>query len=108
MAVFDPVEIDGCQVSRASLHNLSFIEGLELVPGNRIMVSKRNQIIPHIEENLDRGKFALDAVVPRQCPCCGQPDGYKRQSLRRWNQEIIRITPPSKQKLHFLSMPLHF
>lgn len=64
MAVFDPVEIDGCQVSRASLHNLSFIEGLELVPGNRIMVSKRNQIIPHIEENLDRGKFALDAVVP--------------------------------------------
>ena len=73
VAVFDPVEIDGCQVSRASLHNLSFIEGLELVPGNRIMVSKRNQIIPHIEENLDRGKFALDAVVPRQCPCCGQP-----------------------------------
>ena len=43
------------------------------MPGNRIMVSKRNQIIPHIEENLDRGKFALDAVVPRQCPCCGQP-----------------------------------
>lgn len=73
VAVFDPVEIDGCDVSRASLHNLSFIEGLELMPGNRIMVSKRNMIIPHVEENLDRGGFSLEAVIPHQCPCCGEP-----------------------------------
>ena len=73
VAVFDPVEIDGCTVSRASLHNLSFLEGLELMPGNRIQVSKRNQIIPHVEENLDRGHFSMDSVVPRRCPCCGQP-----------------------------------
>ena len=73
VAVFDPVEIDGCDVSRASLHNLSFIEGLELMPGNRIMVSKRNMIIPHVEENLDRGSFSLEAVIPHQCPCCGEP-----------------------------------
>ena len=73
VAVFDPVEIDGCEVSRASLHNLSFIEGLELMPGNRIKVSKRNMIIPHVEENLDRGSFSLEAVMPQQCPCCGEP-----------------------------------
>lgn len=73
VAVFDPVEIDGCQVSRASLHNLSFIEGLELMPGNRIKVSKRNMIIPHVEENLDRGGFSLEAMIPHTCPCCGQP-----------------------------------
>ena len=73
VAIFDPVEIDGCQVSRASLHNLSFIEGLELMPGNRIKVSKRNMIIPHVEENLDRGGFSLEAVIPHACPCCGQP-----------------------------------
>lgn len=73
MAVFDTVEIDGCQVSRASLHNLSFIEGLELMPENRVLVSKRNQIIPHIEENLDRGAFDLGCVIPNQCPCCGEP-----------------------------------
>lgn len=73
VAIFDPVEIDGCEVARASLHNLSFIEGLELMPGNRIKVSKRNMIIPHVEENLDRGGFSLDAVIPRQCPCCGEP-----------------------------------
>jgi len=73
VAVFAPVEIDGCQVSRASLHNLSFIEGLDLMPGNRVLVSKRNMIIPQVEENLDRGGFDLDAVIPHQCPCCGKP-----------------------------------
>ncbi len=71
VAVFDTVEIDGCDVSRASLHNLSFIEGLRLMPGNRIRVSKRNMIIPHVEENLDRGGFDLNQIIPRQCPCCG-------------------------------------
>lgn len=72
VAVFAPVEIDGVQMSRADLHNLSFIEGLELMPGNRVMVGRRNQNIPNVEENLDRGSFALNAVVPRQCPCCGK------------------------------------
>ena len=71
VAVFDTVEIDGCDVSRATLHNLSFIEGLELMPGNRILVSKRNMIIPQVEENLDRGGFSMEDLVPRLCPCCG-------------------------------------
>lgn len=65
------IVIDGCTVSRASLHNLSFIESLELMPGCRVLVSKRNMIIPHIEENLERGHFDLDAVTPKHCPCCG-------------------------------------
>jgi DNA ligase (NAD+) len=73
VAVFEPVEIDGCTVSRASLHNLSFIEGLELMLGNRVLVSKRNMIIPHVEENLDRGGFCMEQAIPNQCPCCGQP-----------------------------------
>ena len=73
VAIFDTVEIDGCAVSRASLHNLSFIEELELMPGNRILVSKRNMIIPHVEENLDRGEFDLRRLAPVACPCCGMP-----------------------------------
>lgn len=73
VAVFDTVEIDGCEVSRASLHNLSFIEDLSLMPGNRILVSKRNMIIPHVEDNMDRGGFCQEEVVPHECPCCGQP-----------------------------------
>ena len=67
------MEIDGCEVSRASLHNLSFIEDLELMPRHRILVSKRNMIIPHVEENLDRGGFSLGKLLPQTCPCCGQP-----------------------------------
>ncbi len=72
VAVFDTVEIDGCSVSKASLHNLSFIKDLELHPGCRILVSKRNMIIPHIEENLDRGHYSR-ALIPKTCPCCGKP-----------------------------------
>lgn len=72
VAVFDPVEIDGCLVSRASLHNISFIKDLELYPGCRILVSKRNMIIPHIEDNLDRGHYEK-GMIPEKCPCCGNP-----------------------------------
>ena len=43
------------------------------MPGNRIKVSKRNMIIPHIEENLDRGGFDMDKLIPHTCPCCGEP-----------------------------------
>ncbi|MCL2284838.1 MAG: NAD-dependent DNA ligase LigA [Firmicutes bacterium] len=73
VALFDTVEIDGCEVSRASLHNLTFIKELELMPGCRILISKRNMIIPHVEENLDRGSFNGFAIVPGHCPCCGHP-----------------------------------
>lgn len=68
VAIFDTVNIDGCEVSRATLHNLTFIKELELVPGCRILVSKRNMIIPHIEENLDRGTY--QDITPPFCPCC--------------------------------------
>jgi len=69
VAIFDPVEIDGCSVSRATLHNLSFIWDLDLNIGNRILISKRNMIIPQVEENLDRENDPLD--YPVECPCCG-------------------------------------
>jgi DNA ligase (NAD+) len=71
IAMFDTVEIDGCEVSRASLHNPTFIRNLELHPGCRILVSKRNMIIPHIEDNLDRGQY--QDMIPKECPCCGMP-----------------------------------
>ena len=73
VAIFDPVEIDGCEISRASLHNLTFITELELMPGCRILISKRNMIIPHIEENLDRGGFNAAELFPTHCPCCELP-----------------------------------
>ena len=77
VGIFDTVEIDGCEVSRASLHNLSFIKNLELVPGCRVLISKRNMIIPHIEENLDRGRYR--DIVPPLCPCCQSATWIKRR-----------------------------
>lgn len=77
VGIFDTVEIDGCEVSRASLHNLSFIKNLELVPGCRILISKRNMIIPHIEENLDRGRY--QDIVPPHCPCCQSATRIKQR-----------------------------
>lgn len=92
VAIFDTVEIDGCEVSRASLHNLSFIENLELTKGNRILVSKRNMIIPHVEENLDRGGFDMEKIIPKICPCCGQPTRIHATSSTADSQEKITKT----------------
>ena len=114
VAIFEPVEIDGCEVSRASLHNLSFIEDLELTPGCRILVSKRNMIIPHVEENMDRGNFSLDAVIPHRCPCCGEPTRIHETKGRGENGEERSIktlfcdnaaceTRRLKQFVHFVS-----
>ena len=114
VAVFAPVEIEGCEVSRASLHNLSFIEDLELMLGNRILVSKRNMIIPHVEENIDRGSFSLDGIFPHQCPCCGQPTRIHETKGRDENgkERIIKTlfcdnaaceTRKLKQFVHFVS-----
>ena len=73
VAEFDTIVIDGCDVSRATLHNVSCVEELELMVGNRILVSKRHMIIPHVEDNLDRGSFDIEKVVPKTCSWCGQP-----------------------------------
>lgn len=69
VAIFDTTEIDGCDVSRATLHNITFIKNLQLDIGCRVLISKRNQIIPHIEDNLDRSMGLLE--IPHVCPCCG-------------------------------------
>ena len=74
-AIFDTVILDNTEVSRSSLHNLSFIEALDLNIGCRIMVSKRNLIIPHVEGNLDRDNGNLP--YPTQCPSCGETTRIK-------------------------------
>ena len=107
VAVFDTVEIDGCSVSRATLHNLTFIRELELVPGCRILVSKRNMIIPHVEENLDRGHY-LDAA-PAICPCCDAPTELHRNKGEKGRIiETVHCSNPScesqqlKKFVHFV------
>ena len=68
IAVFEPVELEGTTVSRASVHNLSIVEALQLGIGDQIEVYKANMIIPQIAENLTRsGKLH----IPKVCPVCG-------------------------------------
>ena len=68
VAVFEPVELEGTTVSRASVHNLSIVEELELGEGDVLKVYKANMIIPQIAENLSRTK---SIKPPRLCPVCG-------------------------------------
>ncbi len=68
VAIFDPVELEGTTVSRASVHNLSIIDELELGIGDEIEVYKANMIIPQIAENHTRSR-KLD--IPEVCPVCG-------------------------------------
>lgn len=68
VAIFEPVELEGTTVSRASVHNLSVMEELELGIGDEIEVYKANMIIPQIAENLTRSK---NIEIPSKCPVCG-------------------------------------
>lgn len=68
-AVFEPVEIDGTIVERASLHNMSIFKDLELSYGDAITVFKANQIIPQVSDNLDRTLNNL-CIPPSTCPIC--------------------------------------
>jgi len=68
VAIFEPVDIEGTQVSRASLHNVSILRGLQLSIGDRISVYKANMIIPQVAENLTRSGSGV--VIPEKCPVC--------------------------------------
>ena len=68
VAVFEPVELEGTTVSRASVHNISIMESLELGEGDRITVYKANMIIPQIGENLTKSGVK---DIPSTCPACG-------------------------------------
>lgn len=69
VAIFEPVELEGTTVSRASVHNISIVRGLKLGIGDRITVYKANMIIPQIAENLT-GSDSLE--IPAHCPVCGK------------------------------------
>ena len=69
VALFEPVDIEGSTVARASVHNVSIFANLELGIGDRVKVYKANMIIPQILENLDR---TATCSIPGTCPCCGE------------------------------------
>ncbi len=68
VAIFDPVELEGTTVSRASVHNVNIMEDLELGIGDTVRVYKANMIIPQLSDNLTRSG---NIEIPDTCPVCG-------------------------------------
>ena len=75
VAIFEPVDLEGTRVSRASVHNISIMESLKLGIGDKIKVFKANMIIPQIAENLTQSG---NMEIPKVCPVCGQPTQIKQ------------------------------
>ena len=99
VAIFDPVELEGTTVSRASVHNISIMEELELGIGDRIEVYKANMIIPQIAENLTRGGVK---DIPCKCPVC-QGETKIRQV---GNAKALYCMNPECQAKHVKSFAL--
>ena len=77
VAIFEPVELEGTTVSRASLHNVSIVESLQLGIGDTITVYKANMIIPQIAENFT---CSNNAEIPCSCPVCGDQTTIKNEN----------------------------
>lgn len=102
VAIFDPVELEGTTVSRASVHNISIVRELELGIGDRITVYKANMIIPQVAENLTKSK---NLNIPEICPVCSGPTAIKKDK----DVEVLYCTNPDclakqlKSFTHFVS-----
>ncbi|MED9966078.1 MAG: NAD-dependent DNA ligase LigA [Blautia sp.] len=77
VAIFEPVELEGTTVSRASVHNVSILKELELGIGDSIRVYKANMIIPQIAENLTRSR---NLEIPKKCPACGMEAAIRKEN----------------------------
>lgn len=99
VAIFEPVELEGTTVSRASVHNLSIMEELELGIGDTIEVYKANMIIPQIADNLTRSGMVS---VPDVCPVCQGQTEVRRVA----NAKALYCTNPQCQAKHVKSFTL--
>ncbi|MCD8037251.1 MAG: NAD-dependent DNA ligase LigA [Clostridiales bacterium] len=97
VAVFEPVDIEGSTVNRASVHNVSVLESLKLGVGDKIKVYKANMIIPQIAENLT---CSATAEIPKVCPVCG---GETEIRMLKEGRELYCTNPNcSAQKIKAL------
>ena len=93
VAVFEPVELEGTTVSRASLHNVSIFEELMLGVGDEISVYKANMIIPQVYENFTKSNTEK---VPKICPACGKDTTIKKDN----ESKVLLCTNPDCQVKH--------
>ena len=88
VAVFDEVDLDGALTTKATLHNLSIIEGLELGIGDTLTIYRSNMVIPKIDDNLTRSNTL---TIPNTCPCCGAKAEVKYTD----NSKFLMCTNPN-------------
>ena len=99
VAIFEPVELEGTTVSRASVHNISIMEDLELGVGDVIQVYKANMIIPQIAENLTRSGVK---DIPQVCPVCSGATKIQMEN----ETKTLYCTNPECQAKHLKSFAL--
>lgn len=99
VAIFEPVELEGTTVSRASVHNISIMEELELGIGDRIEVYKANMIIPQIARNLTKSGVK---DIPERCPVCGGKTEVRQVA----NAKALYCTNPECQAKHVKAFAL--
>lgn len=102
VAVFDEVDLDGALTTKATLHNLSVIENLELGIGDTITVYRSNMVIPKVDDNLTRSNTL---TIPNVCPCCGHSTEIKYTDNSKF---LVCTNPNCSAKLlakfvHFVS-----
>ena len=102
VAVFEPVNLDGAVTTRATLHNISYIEDLELGVGDTIQIYRSNMVIPKVHDNLTRSNTWK---LPDKCPCCG---GNVEVHNENGSKTLHCINPDCRAKLvaqltHFVS-----
>lgn len=85
VAIFEPVELNGTTVEKASLHNISILKGLKIGIGDEVAVYKSNEIIPQIRENLTQSG---NLTIPTVCPICGA----ETKIVRDINTEVLICT----------------
>ena len=93
VAIFDKIIMDGAETTRATLHNISYIEDLKLGIGDTITVYKANKIIPKVHENLTKSNTL---TIPDKCPCCGH---HAKIHNENGSKTLHCVNPDCKAKL---------
>ena len=101
VAVFDSIELEGTTVSRASVHNVSYIESMDLRIGDKVNIAKMNKIIPQIVENLSKDSINRPAgyAIAKKCPICGS-DTVVEQTVGGTKAAVLKCPNPDCAAKH--------
>lgn len=97
VAILTPVDVAGVTVSRASLHNFQYIKNLGLTIGAKVLITRRNDVIPQIEQVLIPGTIAID--IPMNCPVCSSETTWELNTAKECTEYLICPNPECDAKV---------